>query len=371
MRLVSIHAHAIDFEFLSGGFSASYGRRSRLANVLLVLGAADGASGFGEVCQFSGVTPAPLEPVELARIADCCQGLIGLDSREIGVALGALGANAPDNLRCAIDTALWDMMGRRTGQPVFRLFGGRAAERMAAYASLSSETPEAMVRAAEVARQRGINRFQMKIEGNPDLDIPRIRAVAGSMREGERALADANGGLDPEGAMVISKALDDIDVLLEEPCRTFEENLEVARRSGHGVVLDQCLSSPMMYVRALGAGVFAGAGIKPSNLGGLTPARTVRDLCIAAGLPMKIDDSWAADVGTLGSMHVAAGVPADLLIATVDMRGYFDGAMFSGGPRDGGGELDLGDAPGLGLTPLPNSFGAPVLVVDDAGARPG
>jgi L-alanine-DL-glutamate epimerase-like enolase superfamily enzyme len=181
------------------------------------------------------------------------------------------------------------------------------------------------------------------------------------MPDGERALADANGGLDVESAVAVSKALDGIDVLIEEPCSTFEENLEVARRVDHGVVLDQCMSSLQLYARAVGEGVFAGVGIKPTNLGGLTPARAARDLCLAAGLPMKIDDSWAADVGSLAALHLAAGVPAELLIATVDMRGYFDGAMFSGGPREGEGEICLNDAAGLGITPLPNSFGEPVF----------
>jgi len=365
VRITSIKGYAIDFAFRSGGFTTSYGRRTRLANLLIAVAASDGTIGYGEVCQFSGATSAPLQPDELSGSTACCERLVGCEPRDIAQAVAALGPTAPANVRCGVDTALWDMMGQRTGEPVFRLLGGRRAARTVAYASLSSEPPNDMARAAEVARQKGIACFQMKIEGKPDLDIARIRAVAGSLRQGERVLADANGGLDAAGARAMSEALDGIDVLFEEPCRTFEENLDVARRIRHGVMLDQCLSSPMMYVRAIGEGAFAGVGIKPTNLGGLSPARTARDLCVAAGLAMKIDDSWAADVGTLGSIHVAAGVPEPLLIGTVDMRGYFDRTMFSGDHDVDAGAIILSDAPGLGLEPMAGSFGNPIFVVGD------
>ncbi len=361
MRITSVRAHVIDFGFRAGSFSTSYGERAQLSNLLLVLTAEDGAAGFGEICQFTGRSPLPTEPNELRRIADACRLLVGVDSRDIYATVGAMGGNAPTNLKCGVDTALWDMMGRRTGQPIFRLLGGRAAERTAAYATLSSTAPDEMVRAAEVARQQGITRFQMKIEGKPDLDIARVRAMCSSLRQGEHAVADANGGLDVEGALALSRALAGLDVLLEEPCFTYEENMAVARQIDHGVMLDQCLSSPAIYARTITEGIIAGVGIKPTNLGGLAPARTARDLCIAGGLPMKVDDSWAADAGSLGAIHVAAGVPPDLLFGAVDMRGYSTGTMFTGGPSFENGTYHVGDSPGLGLMPLPDKFGDEVF----------
>ena len=361
MRVTSVRAHVIDFGFRGGSFSTSYGERTQLGNLLIVLTAEDGAAGFGEICQFTGRSPLPIEPDELRGIADCARRLVGVDSRDISAAVCAMGADAPTNLRCSVDTALWDMMGRRTGQPIFRLLGGRVAERTAAYATLSSEAPDDMVRSAEVARQQGIARFQMKIEGKPDLDIARVRAVAASLRQGEQAVADANGGLDAEGALAVSRALDGVDILLEEPCFTFEENMAVARQIDHGVMLDQCMSSPSLYARTINEGVIAGVGIKPTNLGGLSPARTARDLCVSAGLPMKIDDSWAADAGSLGALHVAAGAPPDLLFGAVDMRDYLDGTMFAGGPSFEGGAYQIGDDPGLGITPSPGKFGDAVF----------
>lgn len=363
MSIVSVTGYAIRFPFRGGSFATSYGRRTGLSNTLLAIRADDGLEGFGEICQVSTVAFTPLDDEEVERTAQACGNLIGLDPCDIVAAVGELGPDVLSNVRCGVDTALWDMMGRRTGQPLFRLFGGRADNEMAIYATLSSEAPDDVVRNAEIARQRGISHFQLKIEGHPERDIERIEALASTLRPGEDVLADANGGLDVAGAISVGEAAGRVGFTLEEPCTTFEENHEVARAGACPIVLDQCMNTPAMYVRAIAAGTFAGVGVKPTNLGGLSVARTVRDLCVSAGLPMKIDDMWAADTGSLGVLHLAAGVPKSLLLASVDMRSYFEGAMFTGGPAATGGSLSLDDAPGLGLAPLPERFGEPIFSV--------
>ncbi|MEM7123672.1 MAG: mandelate racemase/muconate lactonizing enzyme family protein [Pseudomonadota bacterium] len=363
MRIVSVTGYAIRFAFVGGSFSTSYGRRTALANILLVIGADDGSQGFGEICQLSSVASTPLDDREVDLTATACANLIGLDSRDIVAAVAALGAGALSNLRCGVDTALWDMMGGRAGQPLFRLFGGRAGEKTAIYATLSSEAPDEVARNAEKARQKGIGRFQLKIEGHVDRDIARIEALASFLRPGDEALVDANGGYDVDGGRTVAEAAKAAGVMFEEPCTTFEENLEVARATGCPVVLDQCMNALPMYVRAIAAETFAGVGVKPTNLGGLSVARSVRDLCIASGLPMKVDDMWAADTGSLGVLHLAAGVPQNLLLASVDMRPYFDGAMFTGGPAAANGMLVLDDTPGLGLSPIGEQLGEPLFSV--------
>ena len=54
---------------------------------------------------------------------------------------------------------------------------------------------------------------------------------------------------------------------------------------------------------------------------------------------------------------------SDLLLSTLDMRDYFDGRMFSGGPVTRDGAIMVPDAPGLGLTLLHEAMGAPVCAL--------
>ena len=62
--------------------------------------------------------------------------------------------------------------------PVCMLLGGRYGEDFGLYRAISQESPEAM--AAKVAgyRAEGYRRFQLKVGGDPAMDIDRIRAVA-------------------------------------------------------------------------------------------------------------------------------------------------------------------------------------------------
>lgn len=361
MTITRIAAYAIRFPFLSGGFTTAYGRRTGLQNLLLAI-EADGFVGHGEVCQPTGRPPAPLEPEQLGRAHDALTGLIGARAGDVAGTCALLG-EAPRNLRHGVQTALLDIMAQRAGEPLVHLLGGRASASMPAYVSVSSDAPEVMARAMAIARQQGIAHFQIKLDGDVEGDVARVAAAAATLRSGETILADANGAYGLDDARRLVAALPQGAIMIEEPCADFEANLELARAFRRLFVLDQCLVSLTHYARAVSEGVFHGVVIKPTLLGGLDRARAARDLCVSAGLAMRIDDSWTADAGSVACLHLAAGVPADLLLSTLDMRDYFDGRMFSGGPVTRDGAIMVPDAPGLGLTPLHEAMGAPVFAL--------
>src|SRR6266850_1814309 len=62
------------------------------------------------------------------------------------------------------------------------------------YRAISQETPEIMASRVADYRAEGYHRFQLKVGGDPDVDIERIRAVAAELKPGDRLVADANTG---------------------------------------------------------------------------------------------------------------------------------------------------------------------------------
>ena len=80
-------------------------------------------------------------------------------------------------VKSAIDMACWDILGKAAGLPVCTLLGGRYGDAIDLYRAISQESAAKM--AAKVAgyRAEGYRKFQLKVGGDPDEDIARIRAV--------------------------------------------------------------------------------------------------------------------------------------------------------------------------------------------------
>ncbi len=102
---------------------------------------------------------------------------------------------------------------------------------MRLYRAISQESPDAMAQKVAGYRAEGYTRFQLKVGGDPDVDIARIRAVAARCsRPTDRLVADANTGWTQHEAVRVVRAVRDVDVYIEQPCLTYEECLAVRRQ---------------------------------------------------------------------------------------------------------------------------------------------
>jgi len=133
-------------------------------------------------------------------------------------------------------------------------------------------------------------------------------------------LADANGGWSVDTACEIISCFNDPRIVWEEACSTYDENTEVARRTGQPVMVDQCVKEAGLARKAVDDQLVSSLCIKPAFLGGLTVARDIRDYCVSSGMKMRIDGPWCGDIATAAILHLAVGAPPDLLIAGCDLR---------------------------------------------------
>ena len=99
------------------------------------------------------------------------------------------------------------------------LLGGRYGDDVHLYRAISQQSPDEMADKVADYRAEGYRRFQLKVGGDPDVDIARIRAVADRLSPGDRLVADANTGWVQHEAVRVAKAVRDIDVYIEQPCR--------------------------------------------------------------------------------------------------------------------------------------------------------
>ena len=267
-------------------------------------------------------------------------------------------------VKSAIDMACWDILGKATGQPVCTLLGGRYGDDFGLYRAISQESPEAMAGRVAGYRAEGYRRFQLKVGGDPDADIERIRAVAAKLQPGDRLIADANTGWLMHDAMRVVRAVRDVDVYIEQPCLSYEECLAVRRHTDHPFVLDEVIDSVDVLLRGHADRAMDVVNIKISKFGGLTRARQARDLCVSLGIAMTLEDSWGGDIVTAAIAHLAHSTPPEFLFTATDFNSYVTVSIADGAPRRVNGRMAASTAPGLGITPRMDVLGAPVLVVE-------
>ncbi len=366
MRIRRITAYKVDLPLHEGRYAWSGGKAVEVFDSTVVRIETDrGLAGHGEVCPLGPAYLPSYAAGARAGIEELAPHLIGQDAREIGP-LNRLMERALKGhpyVKSALDMALWDLLGQATGEPVSTLLGGRYGEAVDLYRAISQDTPDRMAARVAGYRAEGYRKFQLKVGADPETDIARIRAVAATLDAGFVLVADANTGWLPHEALRVVRAVRDVDVYIEQPCLSYEECLTVRRHTDHPFVLDESIDSLATFQRAYADQAMDVVNIKISKLGGLTMARQVRDVCVAMGIAMTIEDTWGGDIVTAAIAHLAHSTPAELRFSATDFNSYVTLSLAEGAPRRREGRMAAGTAPGLGVTPRPEVLGRPVLDV--------
>jgi L-alanine-DL-glutamate epimerase-like enolase superfamily enzyme len=100
--------------------------------------------------------------------------------------------------------------------------------------------------------------------------------------------------------------------------------------------------------------------LKISKVGGLTKAKLMRDLCVQHGIPMTIEDTWGGDITTAAIAHLARSTPPEFTFSATDFNSYGTVDIAKGAPKRVNGRMTAPDRPGLGITPIFETLGAPV-----------
>jgi L-alanine-DL-glutamate epimerase-like enolase superfamily enzyme len=367
MKITRILAYRVELPLHEGSYKWSGGKSvSVFDSTIVAVETDEGVTGYGEVC--------PLGPFYLpayahgarAGISELGPHLLGDDPLQLARVNRRMDAALLGHpyVKSAVDMACWDILGKATGQPVCVLLGGRYGDDFVLYRAISQEAPAAMAERVSGYRAQGYRRFQLKVGGDPSVDIDRIRAVAAELEPGDRLVADANTGWLMHDALRVVRAVRDLDVYIEQPCRTYEECLTVRRHCDHPFVLDEVIDSLDPLLRGHADRAMDVVNIKISKFGGLTRAAMARDLCITLGIAMTIEDSWGGDITTAAIAHLAHSTPPEYLFTSTDFNSYVTVSTAEGAPERVNGRMSASLAPGLGIEPRMEVLGKPLIVVE-------
>jgi len=365
MRITGVRVFRHQIAVAAGRYEMAISAVEHLDSTVVEISTDKGLAGYGETTPL-GPTYQPQHALGArAAIAQMAPALIGLDPLRFELVRRAIdGAlNGHNYAKSAIDVACWDLAGKAYGERVCDLLGGTEHSEIRSYYGVMPATSAQTAEAALAKEAEGYRRLQVKVGGRSLADdIEATRAVAAAVSPHTTLLVDANRGWTGRDTIEFSTACRDVRLSIENPCRTYDEHRAIASKLHHPLFLDECTTDVNAVVRAISDGVAQGFGMKLSRIGGLTPLRTVRDLCVHHAIPLTIDDTWGGDITAAATVHMGATVPDEFYEGTWISQPYQEPAYATVTPtvRAAGGHIAIPTGPGLGVVPDLGHWGDPV-----------
>jgi len=258
-----------------------------------------------------------------------------------------------------IDIALWDLLGKATGQPVGRLLGGRYRTRVKPYASLLMDQPEPLRDHLLQLKAQGYRAFKMGWgpfgRQSNALDEAIVRTARDAV--GEDALMVDAGGSDAFWNQGFKWALRTAHMLAEYDVDWFEEPLQpdalrefVLLRQAAPLPISggEVLTRRQAFQPWLQAGALDIVQPDVTKVGGITESRRIAWMAQEHGVRF-IPHGWNTAVGLAADLQLASAFPDTDLVEYITGSPYVDDLAAGGWSLDADGMLDIPETPGLGL----------------------
>ncbi len=333
---------------------------------VLCLETDNGFRGWGEVCPIPHYLPAFAKGVPSA-VAEMAPEILGITPLGVDAPMrkldGFLVGHA--HAKSIVDMALWDLFGKAVDLPLYALLGGRTHRDMPIYHSITCVDPDDMARMAKEAYATGIRQFQVKLGADADwqTDAERLIKVRDAVGSGPLVYGDWNCGATKLQATRTGRAVQHLDVMLEQPCKTLEDCAAVRQATGLPMKIDECAYDQASLMRAAELGCLDAVALKLSKFGGLSAMRRARDLTVHLGAEICAECTWGSDIVMAASLHFAASTPQGALLNVCDLSHYVAPRIGPMAPVRKGGRIAPPEGAGLGVEPDMSVLGQPILEI--------
>ena len=280
--------------------------------------------------------------------------LIGENPLEIARIIQKLGGADCPYLPAlhAVDIALYDILGKATGQPLYRLLGGKTRESMGVSRSLPLGTPEEAAERAIALKEKGYKLLTVKIGMDSELDGRRILAVKKAVGDWPPVEADINGAYTVDVAIKTLKRLEGVIDDVEQPVAPWDlfGMARVCEALDMPVIADQGMITPRDVSLTIRLEAADQICLKLAERGGITLANECVTIAKAANIPVSTGSAWPMGIGTAALHHwaiandwvrppIGYGTPLeryndDIITEPVHLKN---------------GEVTVSDKPGLGV----------------------
>jgi len=260
-----------------------------------------------------------------------------------------------------IDIALWDILGKATGQPVGRLLGGRYRDRVKPYASLLMDEPLRLADKLAKLKDQGFQAFKIGWgpfgRQNDKLDESIVYTARKSIGDDALLMVDA-GGSDAfwkngyKWALRTAQMLANYDVTwFEEPLKpdAIDDYVLLRQNTLVPIAGGEVLTRRQSFQPWLQNGAFDIVQPDVTKVGGISESRRIAWMAYDNGV-RYIPHGWNTAVGLAADLQLASAFHDTDLVEYLTGSPYIDEITVGGWKLDKNGMLAIPDKPGLGLT---------------------
>jgi muconate cycloisomerase len=285
--------------------------------VIVELRLANGAEGVGEAATLGGPrwSEESVESIKATVDTYLAPALVGVraDRFEVAGARMDMAAKRNNAAKAAIETALFDAVGKTLGVPASLLLGGAVRDRVPVLWTLASGDPEQEIEEAERKLAAQLHdTFKVKI-GAQSLaaDLARLRRLAESLEGRASLIVDANQAWDETTAVRCLPVLAELGVRLVEqplPAWNIAGMARVRARSPVPLMADECVYSAHDMLAVATAGAADVVSLKLVKHGGLLNTRKVAAVAEAAGIGLYGGCLLESSIGAAAHLQIYAGL---------------------------------------------------------------
>ena len=316
----------------------------------------EGIVGHGESAPFARLSQLGQKPIVDVLLDYLAPAVIGKNPFNLEEIWRAMDRATPyaAQAKGAIDMALYDIMGKKTGMPAYNFLGGAVRKEIPLQAIVTLDTLDNMKQASLNWVDKGFKTIRIKLgQGDLKKDVKLVHEIRKAVGD------DVKIRVDPNQAYSVKEALKMIPVLEEHDIEIYEQPVlwsdldglaQINAATTIPVMPHEAMSS-IQDVKALidhkAVSLFS---IKTDRPGGLTKARITRDLAELYNIPCVVMSSVELSVSTFASMQFAATLK-DLNFACEASGVYEIEDIADSTDRIVNGNFIVPDGPGFGVEP--------------------
>jgi muconate cycloisomerase len=285
--------------------------------VIVELRLANGVTGIGEAATLGGPrwSEESVESIKATIDTYLTPALIGSVGNRFVAARARMDEAAKRNnaAKSAIESALFDAVGKTLNVPVVQLLGGAVRDSIPVLWTLASGDPEQEIEEAESKIASRLHKtFKVKIGAQaPDADMARMRRLASALEGRATLIVDANQAWDETTALRCLPVLAEIGVaLVEQPLPAWDlpGMGRLRARSSVPLMADECVFSTHEMLDVVRAGAADVVSLKLVKHGGLLATRDVAAVAAAAGIGLYGGCLLESSIGAAAHLQVFAGL---------------------------------------------------------------